>query len=800
MFSFSSLLNSDGVFGSGFTERQKGKTAGFIARGKAQLQQLKEEIRAELAALNEEYKPTVQELKQEIKAELAALNEECQPTIREIKREIRTQLVILEVKCHPTIQEIKQEIKPHWAALGEKTQPTLRQIKQAVGPRLTAFDEKYQQFVQDRIDPLLGNTQRTQLRTLLNGEVKLRREERMANQRLGLGLSSLSLALMSNIVPPLLPLSIALGMLASSAKYPQAWRQWKENKKLEAIHLICIYSLYLWLGGYASAGALGSVLYGLMMKAKAVSENESRNNLVSLFQLQPDKVWVRIDGVEIEIPFEELQIGDTLVVHAGQTIPVDGTIIAGAATVDQQMLTGEAQPIEKSAGDSVLASTLLISGVIDVAVEKTKTETTAGQIALILNRASQNSKPTSVSAVAAADRYAMPTLAASLISMPFIGPAGAVSLMGANTTTASYLSGSLSMLNFLNLAARQRILVKEAGALEKLSNVNAIVFDKTGTLTIEQPHVARIHPFNGLDEAAILTIAAAAEARQTHPIARAIMTAASELGLELPAIDEARYEMGYGIKVRLAMNGTAGNRPLVRVGSRRFMRMESIAVPPEVDALAADCQAQGHSLVMVALNDELVGCLELQPTVRPEAQAVIQHLRERGLKLYIISGDQEAPTRKLADDLGMTGYFANVLPEGKASLVEQLQKEGHRVCFIGDGINDAIAMRQANVSISLRGATTVATDTAQIILMEGTLNQLQHLFELAGEFERNLKLNIRFTSGVSIAAVSGILFAGFTFYATEIFYSVSLLGGMGIALKPLLDHGITTKQEKDIAL
>lgn len=800
MFSFSSFLNSDGVFGDGFTERRKEKASGFLARSKAQFQQLKEEIRAELAALNEECQPTIQELKREIKAELAALDEECRPTIRRVKHEIRTQLVIIEAKCHPTVEELKQEIRPHWTALGEKTLPTIRQIKQAVGPRLTEFDEKYQQFVQDRIDPLLGNTQRTQLRTLLNGEnVKLRREEQMANRRLGMGLSSLSLALMSNIVPPLLPLSIAIGILASSAKYPQAWRQWKENKKLEAIHLICIYSLYLWLGGYASAGALGSVLYGLMMKAKAVSENESRNNLVNLFQLQPDKVWVRIDGIEIEIPFEELQIGYTLVVHAGQTIPVDGTIIAGAATVDQQMLTGEAQPVEKSVGDSVLASTLLISGMIDVAVEKTKTETTAGQIASILNRASQNSKPTSVSAVEAANRYAKPTLTASLISMPFIGPAGAVSLMGANTTTASYLSGSLSMLNFLNLAARQRILVKEAAALEKLHSVTAIVFDKTGTLTIEQPHVARIHPFKGLDEITILTIAAAAEARQTHPIARAIMTAASELGLGLPAIDEAHYEMGYGIKVRLVMNGSALNQPLVRVGSRRFMTMESIAVPPEVDALAADCQAQGHSLVMVAMNDELVGCLELQPTVRPEAQAVIQHLRERGLKLFIISGDQDAPTRKLADDLGMTGYFANVLPEGKASLVEQLQKEGHRVCFIGDGINDAIAMRQANVSISLRGATTVATDTAQIILMEGTLDQLQHLFELAGEFERNLKLNIRFTSGVSIAAVSGILFAGFTFYATEIFYSVSLLGGMGIALKPLLDHGITAKQKKDVA-
>ncbi|MFN7931656.1 MAG: HAD-IC family P-type ATPase, partial [Blastocatellia bacterium] len=246
---------------------------------------------------------------------------------------------------------------------------------------------------------------------------------------------------------------------------------------------------------------------------------------------------------------------------------------------------------------------------------------------------------------------------------------------------------------------------------------------------------------------------------------------------------------GYGLKVRLAAStDEADAQPLIRVGSGRFMTMEGVALPAQVQALTTACQAQGHSLVMVAVDDELVGCLELQPTLRPEAHAVIHGLRARGLALYIISGDQEAPTRKLADDLGMTGYFANVLPEGKAALVEQLQGEGRRVAFIGDGINDAIAMRQAEVSISLRGATTVATDTAQIILMEGNLDQLLHLFALATEFERNLKLNIRYTAGISLLAVSGILFAGFTFVATEIFYSLALFGGLGIALKPLLDH------------
>lgn len=838
MFSFSSVLNAGGLFGDGTPLSQQRKRAQtkfqqlkqeFVTQFTALredlppvLQEVKQgigqEIKAKRAALDEKYQPLLQELKQElreileekyqplvqelkeeiipelrqeIRAQLAALNEEYQPEIQELKQELRARLAALEEKSQPAIQPLKRAIKPKLVALDAKYQPRFQNLKQTTSIRFSTLDEKYQAFVQKHIDPVLGNSHRSQLQALLNEDaIALRPEERIANRRLGLGLTALSLAMAGNFLfSPLTPLAIVVGLLASSAKYPHAWRQWQENKRIGAVHLICVYSLYLWLGGYASAGALGAVLYGLMLKAKAVGENQSRNNLVGLFQLQPDTVWVRVEGVEVEIPFAQLQVGDTIVAHAGQIIPVDGTIIAGDATIDQHMLTGEAQPIEKSVGDSVLASTLLISGRVDIAVEKTSTETTAGQIAAILNRTAQNSKPPSVSAVAAADKLALPTLAVSLASWPFIGTPGAVSLIGANTTTASYLSGSLAMLNFLNLAARRRILVKEAKSLEELGKVDTIVFDKTGTLTIEQPHVARIHPLNHLDDLTILTLAASAEARQTHPIARAILAAAEEFGLVLPAIDHAHYEVGYGLKVRLGASADDGTaQPLIRVGSGRFMTMEGIALPAQVQALTAACQAQGHSLVMVAVDDELVGCLELQPTLRPEAHRVIEGLRERGLDLYIISGDQEGPTRKLADDLGMTGYFANVLPEGKASLVEQLQAEGRRVAFIGDGINDAIAMRQAEVSISLRGATTVATDTAQIILMEGNLAQLLHLFALATEFERNLKLNIRYTSGISLLAVSGTLFAGFTFVATEIFYSLALFGGLGIALKPLLDH------------
>lgn len=792
MFSLSALFSAVGLSGDQHFPpgKRKSGAAPPAGPGRSSLRQLRQELLDELDQLREELQPMIRELGEEIREQLAVVSEELQPVIQEVRHGIGNELADLREELQPGIEQIRQRLAPGIESFEKRIQPHQERLGETVSARLTAIDEKFQEFVQQRIDPLLGNTHRSQLQTDLNGgALTLRPEERLANRRLGLGLSALSLAVVSHLaLAPLMPLAIAIGMYASIAKYPHAVRQWKETGKIGAIHLICVYSLFLWLGGYATAGALGAVLYGLMLKAKAVSENQSRNNLVSLFQLQPDKVWIRDVDVEIEIPFDQLKVGDVLVAHAGQIIPVDGKVIDGAATVDQQMLTGEAQPVEKEPGDDVLASTLVISGRVDVIVEKTSAETTAGQIAAILNRAAQNSKPITVSAVAAADKLALPTLGLSLVSLPFIGPAGAVSLMGANTTTASYLSGSLAILNFLNLAARRRILVKEPGALEKLSSVDTIVFDKTGTLTVEQPHVAFIHRLAGLDEDQILTFAAAAEARQSHPIARAIMTAAAERKLELPAIDDAHYDVGYGLRVRLTRAHQSTTTPLIRVGSRRYMAMEGLTVPESVDALNATSQQAGHSMVMVAVDDQLVGCLELRPTVRPEAQVVIEGLRQRGLSLYIISGDQDAPTSRLASDLGMTGYFANVLPEGKAALVEELQSGGRRVCFIGDGINDAIAMRQADVSISLRGATTVATDTAQIVLMEGNLEQLTQLFGIATEFERNLSLNIRYTSGISVVAVSGILFAGFTFYATEIFYSAALMGGLGIALKPLLDH------------
>ena len=226
-----------------------------------------------------------------------------------------------------------------------------------------------------------------------------------------------------------------------------------------------------------------------------------------------------------------------------------------------------------------------------------------------------------------------------------------------------------------------------------------------------------------MSENELLTFAAAAELlcplgyKQTHPIALAIRQEASNRELNLPSVHESEVEVGYGLKVRVDFR--ANGEKLIRIGSGRFMEMEGIGLPAGYEKMEEESHAQGHSLVYVAINDQLGGAIELVPTIRPEAKAIITSLRQRNISIVIISGDHEKPTQKLAEELGIDNYFAETLPENKASLIANLQEEGRKVCFVGDGINDGVALKKANVSISLRGASTVATDTAGIILMDG---------------------------------------------------------------------------------
>ncbi|NJP04142.1 MAG: heavy metal translocating P-type ATPase [Chloroflexaceae bacterium] len=512
----------------------------------------------------------------------------------------------------------------------------------------------------------------------------------------------------------------------------------------------------------------------------------SRATLTTLVNDMPQEVWLRHDRVETCVPLEQVQKGDILVVHAGEVIPVDGTIVTGNASIDQRALTGEAQPVEREPGSKVFAGTIVISGTLDVHVERAGSQTVVAEIGDVLSRTIEYTSTLELKGRALSERSVMPTLLLSLASMPFLGPLPALTILFSYFGGMMRVLAPVSVLTFLKLASEYSILIKDGRALETLNEIDTVVFDKTGTLTLEQPHVAVIHACTDMKSAEVIRYAAAAEHKQTHPIARAIQLAAEEQ--DLPALEAVSYEVGYGLKVQVE-----GRQ--VRVGSARFMEREDIAIPADIESLQASCHLQGHSLVYVAVDEQLAGAIELHTTVRPEAQEIIAGLHRRGIKTVVISGDHTQPTRHLAEQLGIDTFFAEVLPEDKANLVERLQDEGRMICFVGDGINDSIALKQANVSVSLRGATAIATDTAEIILMDESLEQVVRLFELAEQLDQTMHQSLVISVIPGVLILVGVYGFNMGLAMAGITNLGGLWVGLGNALLPRIKHYLSTTVE-----
>jgi Cu2+-exporting ATPase len=464
------------------------------------------------------------------------------------------------------------------------------------------------------------------------------------------------------------------------------------------------------------------------------AEKTSRKSLFDAFGKQPAKVWVLVGDQELEVLLADVKPGDILVVNTGEMVPVDGIVVGGIASIDQHMLTGESQPAEKAAGNPVFASTQVMSGRLQVKVTTSGDDTTAAKITEILNNSIDFKTNSQLRGEQWADSWNLPVLGLAFASMPLLGPVGTVAILNGHIAQTIRVVAPLSTLNHLSIASHKGILVKDGRVLEDLPNIDTFLFDKTGTLTSEEPEVGRVLIYQDqFSEEEILAYAAAAEGRLSHPIARAVVKQAEQEGVEIPRVDDTDYTIGYGVSVRI-------DGKLVQLGSHRFMKQEGIALPDDFSEQLQAIHEEGHSLVMLAIDHRLAGILEMHAAVRPEVPGLLAALRKRGVKhLAIVSGDHSQPTRTLAHQLGMDDCFYDVLPQHKADIVERLQAQGRTVCFVGDGVNDTIAMKKANVSISLSGATSVATDTAQIVLMDASLNKLPELLDIAIALNRNLE-------------------------------------------------------------
>lgn len=552
-----------------------------------------------------------------------------------------------------------------------------------------------------------------------------------------------------------------------------------KQHRLKADIIDAIVLPLLILSGYLLAAAIGYWIYYLGLKFLAKAKKSSARKLTTIFNEQLQKVWIQRDGCEIEIDFETLQLGDIVVIQGGETIPVDGLIVDGIASIDQRMMTGEAQPVEKNIADSVFAFTIVLTGKIWVKVEKTGAETVASQIDKVLTQTTNFAGSVELKTEKMADHLALPTLILSALALPTVGYTSALVVLDSALVESLYITGTLGVLTHLTVASDYKLFIKDGRALEKLRQIDTIIFDKTGTLTQEQPHVGNIHAYHQCTKKDVLYYAAMAEYKQTHPIAKAILQAAKKHKLTHPIIDDTQYEIGYGVKVYT-------DNKTIHVGSARFMQMENVILADDIEIIQTDSQQQGYSLLYVAINTQLIGVIELHPTIHPETEKIIKQLKQRNLSIYILSGDHEKPTQMLAQKLGIENYFAETFPEDKAKIIEQLQQQGKTVCFIGDGINDAIALKKADVSISLQGASTIATDTAQVILMEGNLNQLIRLFDLADSLKTNFRNSVLWDVIPNVACIGGAFFFHLGIYGALAIYGVGLTGGVVNGMLPFL--------------
>lgn len=602
-------------------------------------------------------------------------------------------------------------------------------------------------------------------------------------RRMGIALSSLGLATGGLLFyPPLALLSVPGVLYITRLTFLRAWNSVSQKRQITVDVISTMNRSLLLLTGNFFFASVSASIFVFNRYLLGIIKDDSKQKIIDVFRHQSRYVWVEANGTEIQVPIDELEAGDVIVVNAGEIIPVDGQITAGMATVDQHLLTGEAQPIDKMPGESVWAMTILLSGRIYIQVEHTGEKSAATQIAQLLDKTIDSKTGMQLWVENFTDKSVTPYMTLSMLALPILGPATAIAMLQSHFKYKGTIATSLSILSYLQLALESGLFVKDGRTFELLSRVDTVVFDKTGTLTHEQPHVGHVHVFADASKEQVLIWAAAAETKQSHPIAKAILQEAAKWELDIPVIEESNYRIGYGLCVQILNQS-------IHVGSARFMEVEQMVLDAKVTSLQAACHDLGHSLVFVAVNQQIVGAVELYPTIRPEVHTVIQELRQFGIdSIYIISGDHEMPTRHLAEQLSLDGYYAEKLPAQKAELIDELQHQGRTVCYIGDGINDAIALKKAAVSVSLRGASTIATDTAQVVLLNQDLSQLCQLFELARSQDANMKLALSAIVLPSVLTLYGSLFWGmglaYAFLLPQMGLSISVL----TALSPIIRH------------
>jgi len=537
---------------------------------------------------------------------------------------------------------------------------------------------------------------------------------------------------------------------------------------------------------------IGLILLGRYLEAKA--KGQTSEAIRRLMGLQAKTARALRDGKEEDIPVEQVFVGDLIVVRPGENIPVDGTVIDGASEVDESMLTGESLPVEKAAGAHVFSATTNRTGSFTFRAAKVGTDTALSQIIRLVEEAQGSKAPIQKMADVVAS-YFVP-IVIGVASLAFIlwftlGPSPSltysmltfVAVLIIACPCALGLATPTAIMVGTGIGAANGVLIRSAEALERARKIQTIVLDKTGTLTVGKPSVTDIIPI-GVTEAEVLRLAASAERGSEHALGEALVTAAEERTIELEQPSDFEAIPGQGIVAKVGSTVVAiGNS--VMMASRNVGLGETAA---ETEALATS----GKTPVYIAADDTLIGIVAIADTIKPEAAEVMAKLRAMGLEPVMLTGDNRKTAEAIAKQVGIDRIVADVLPQDKSAEIKELQAEGLVVAMVGDGINDAPALAQADVGIAMGTGTDVAMESAGVTLLRGDLHGLLTTFNLSRATIRTIRQNLFwafFYNTALIPIAAGAFYPVFTTWGSGVPSSLEFMFGELGFLNPMLAAG-----------
>nr|WP_288825393.1 heavy metal translocating P-type ATPase [uncultured Clostridium sp.] len=519
--------------------------------------------------------------------------------------------------------------------------------------------------------------------------------------------------------------------------------------QIAAGHFMAVDALY-----YETAGVIITLIM-LGKTLEAVSKGRTSEAIKKLMGLAPKTAVILENGQEKEIPIDEVVIGDVILVKPGDKIPVDGTVTGGHTAIDESMLTGESMPVDKKEGDPVYAASINTTGVIQFKAEKIGSDTALAQIIKLVEDA-QGSKAPIAQMADIVSGYFVPVVCVIALLAGigwYIGTAGDlkfaltifISVLVIACPCALGLATPTAIMVGTGKGAENGILIKGGEALETAHKINTIVFDKTGTITEGKPKVTDVLVAGGILKDRLLQLTASAERGSEHPLGQAIVLGAKEAGLSLLEAEQFDSLTGRGIKARLEGEEIlAGNRKLMDEQNISLAGMEEIS-----DKLAEE----GKTPMYVAIDGELAGIVAVADVVKESSRAAIERLHRMGIEVAMITGDNKKTASAIAKQVGIDRVLAEVLPQDKSNEVKKLQSENRKVAMVGDGINDAPALAQADIGIAIGSGTDVAMESADIVLMRSDLMDVPTAINLSKHTIRNIKQNLFWAFGYNVIGI-----------------------------------------------